>query len=320
MWLRDHAPRNLGEVALGPANRRTFETYLSRREIPRDLILVGAPGLGKSTVAEILERALAFDAHVINASGRRGIDAVRGEISDRINAGTALARHLSRNPTGSYRIVRLEEAHMMTSEGLAALRTVMDERPDWVRLIFTCNELPGDEAVVDRCRPVIEFGRPPLEEQVRVVERILAAEGLAADPEIIMACAKASPTMRSLIGHAEQCFLELGRLEPPAQTRERRPVKKDTDLLLAVQAIISELGRPRGWPLERRRLSTRELLAQLKEEGRVLEEKELATKLGDFDVHPRTFTNPGEISARGYRLADVDRAVAKIANRGKQPR
>src|SRR5438876_438660 len=80
MWLSKHAPRNLGEVALAPANRRTFESYLSRQEVPRDLILVGPPGLGKSTVAEILERVLAFDAHVINASGRRGIDAVRGEI------------------------------------------------------------------------------------------------------------------------------------------------------------------------------------------------------------------------------------------------
>src|SRR2546425_6301157 len=191
MWLRKHAPRCLDEVALSPANRRTFESYLARGQIPRDLILVGDAGVGKSTVGAILEAALAFDAHLINASGRRGIDVVRGEITELVNGGTALARHLSRNPSGPYRIIRLEEAHQMTTEGLAALRTVMDERPDWVRLIFACNELPGDEAIVDRCR-VVAFGSVPVEELVKVMHRILAAEGKVADPEIVLACAKGS--------------------------------------------------------------------------------------------------------------------------------
>jgi DNA polymerase III delta prime subunit len=248
MWLRKHAPRELGQVALSADNRRTFESYLARREIPRDLILVGDPGHGKSTVAAILESALAFHTHLINASGRRGIDVVRGQITDLVTAGGALARELSRNPGGPYRIIRLEEAQGMTPEALAALRTVMDHRPDWVRLIFTCNELPGDEAVVDRCR-VLEFRRAPVEEQVRVVERILSAEGLVADRGTILACANAAPTMRWLISHVQESFSELGRLMPPRPARSRRLAKTDPQhqrmirVGEAVLAVIDDLGQ-----------------------------------------------------------------------------
>src|SRR5712664_2346894 len=248
MWLRKHAPRELGQVALSADNRRTFESYLARRAIPRDLILVGDPGHGKSTVAGILESVHAFHTHLINASGRRGIDVVRGQITDLVSAGCALARELSRNPSGPYRIIRLEEAQRMTPEALAALRTVMDQRPDWVRLIFTCNELPGDEAIVDRCR-VLEFRRTSVEEQVTVVERILSAEGLVAHRETILACANVAPTMRWLISHVEESFSELGRLMPPRPARSRRLAKTDPQhqrmirVGEAVLAVIDDLGQ-----------------------------------------------------------------------------
>lgn len=304
MWLRKHAPRHLDEVALSSATRRTFESYLAQRQIPRDLILVGAPGLGKSTVAEILEGALAFDAHVINASGRRGIDAVRGEISDRINAGTALARHLSKNPTGPYRVVRLEEAHAMTSEGLAALRTVMDERPDWVRLIFTCNELPGDEAVVDRCR-VFEFPCTPVEEQARVVERILAAEGLTADRDTILACANSASSMRWLIDHVEQCFLEHGRLELARPAGSRRSAKTDPEhqrkirVGEAVLAVIDDLGQEE--------VATTDILPRMKDHGITTREAlgHVMRKLGAASKWR------GQVRARGYNRSEVVEALSR---------
>ena len=91
MWEQKHKPRELAQVALAPGNRRTFATWLARREVPRDLLLVGPPGCGKSTVAAILAQELAFHSHVINASGKRGVDTVRGEVTEWVFAGNYLA-------------------------------------------------------------------------------------------------------------------------------------------------------------------------------------------------------------------------------------
>ncbi len=314
MWERKHEPRNISQVALAPEHRRSFESFLARRVIPRDLILVGPTGHGKTTMAKVLERSLAFQARTINASGRGGVDTVRGEITRLVFAGKALACDLSANPGAPYRVIRLEEAQGMTPEALAALRTVVDDRPDWVRFVLTGNRLPNDEPFVNRFR-VIEFSSIPVDEKVRVIDRILAAEDLAADRELIIACAKWAPTMRDLIDHLERSFAECGGLQPPStkRTKEPRPVKKNADLFLAVYEIIREFGRPREWPLKKRRLATREILDKLKEEGRELEDTELATALDPFGVHSKTFTNPDEKSAHGYTFAAVDEA--RIANR-----
>lgn len=309
MWERKHRPRTLGAVALTPENRRTFESYLVRRELPRDLILVGEPGHGKTTMAAILEGALAFYAHLINASGRGGVDVVRGEISEVVKTGSAMARRLSEKGGAPYRIIRLEEAQGMTPEALAALRTVIDQRPDWVRFIFTGNRLPPDEAVVDRCR-VVQFRHIPVDERVKVIERILDAEGLVADPDTIVACATAAPTMRWLIDYAEQCFLERGHLEPPPtrkqQTgRERRDTKERTQLLLAVHTILVESDRSP--------LSTGDLLAGLDEVGFSFPGKQpaqgLANALRPLGITPKMF---GGLGARGYELASVEKALARL--------
>ncbi len=105
MWERTHQPRTLDEVAMRADQRRTFLTYVSSQDMP-DLMLLGPPGHGKSTIAALLEQELAFEAHVINAGGQRGIDIIREVIEPltRTSQGTdSLSRVTSSNPGAPFR-------------------------------------------------------------------------------------------------------------------------------------------------------------------------------------------------------------------------
>lgn len=320
VWERSHRPRQLAEMALGPETRRTFETYLCKRWMP-DLLLVGPPGLGKSTAASILEDTLAFQVDVINASGSRGIDVVRERIVEgmRMSAGPgSLPRQLSSNPKAPYRVFRLEEAEGMTVDALRALRTEIDQKPEWVRFIFTGNKRPRDEAIVDRCH-VLQLNDIPVEEMAAVVERILVKEGREADRNTVLRCAEAAPSMRWLIRYVERCFNELDRLEQPdpdaAATAHGiangTSATDEVELLLAVHKIVAESGRSR--------LRTRDILIRLAESGwpqyaslsmRVMQE--LARRLKAFGVGPKNFTEKGANTARGYSLDHLAAAVARF--------
>lgn len=311
VWERKHEPRAMADLALDLENRRAFDGYVAQRQIPRDLIFVGPPGHGKSTAASILENTLAFDRSKINASGRLGIDFVRGELLDRVRVGRGWTDSSDAAPP--YRIIRLEEAQFITADALAALRTVLDDRPLWVRFIFCSNKLPPDVAVVDRCR-VHHFDNIPLDEMVNVIERILAAEGKVGESEVIRACARVAPSMRWLIDHVERCFDELGHLELPRragkQPREhtaRTVSHQDLSLLEAVLAILQESGRPR--------LRTKDIILELAElddpQFSDLDDLTLARVLRPLGVKPRCFTPPGAKSARGYVLREVETALAR---------
>lgn len=327
-WLHEHAPRTLSEVALAVANRRLFESYLAHRTLPRDLVLTGEAGRGKSTVAAILEDALAFDALAMNASGERGVDVVRGEITGFIRA--AQARRSSTRPDAPYRILRLDEAHLLRHDALTELRKVVDQRPEWVRLVLTCNQLPADKAFVDRFR-VIEFGPIPVTEQVKVIERLLAAEGLTADPEVTLACTKAAPSMRWLIDYVEQSFLEHGRLVAPPSRALRvkqgnHPPSDSIGLLVAVIAIVADSPK--------RRLFTRDILHAIPPElvaanpeldphlhvGPSVKPSQALARAGTalskaIGVRSKTITEPGPVSAHGYYLTDLEKRLAEIQGR-----
>lgn len=300
MWERRHRPLRLEEVALDLVTRRILESSLQRQEISRDLILVGDPGCGKSTVAGILEQNLAFDAQVVNASGRRGVETVRDTIARLVSSPRGLARALSGTPNAPYRILRLEEAQGLTRDALAALRTVMDQRPDWVRFIFTCNRLPVDAAVVDRCR-VLPLSHPPLEERARVLGGVLEAEGVLAATDVIVACARAAPTMRSLIGYAEDCVKETGRLVEPPRAKEGHSVsERQAGRLDVLTALHSALLASR-----RSSIRTVEALAAVAHLG-IETDMQLASAVRGLGVRPKMVA---ALKARGYLLVEVEQAL-----------
>jgi DNA polymerase III delta prime subunit len=164
VWTEKYRPKTIEDVVMNEEDKNIF---LALTEIPNNLLFVGSPGIGKSTVAKILSQKFAPNSYLyINASEEGNIDTVRNLISDFISVVSI---------DGGQKIVVLNEADGVSIVAQAALRSVMEEYLDHVKFILTANYRNKlIEALRSRCK---EFVFSCSEKQIiqRIVQ-ILKAE------------------------------------------------------------------------------------------------------------------------------------------------
>jgi replication factor C small subunit len=132
LWTEAYRPRDLdGYVFRDIEQRNQVEAWIKSGSIPH-LLLSGAPGVGKTTLAKILINALKIDEYdvlEINASRENSVDTIRDKITGFVQT----------MPFGQFKIVLLDEADYISPNGQAALRGVMETYASSARFILTCN-------------------------------------------------------------------------------------------------------------------------------------------------------------------------------------
>lgn len=128
VWTEKYRPQTIEEVILNEEEKKYFT---SLTEIPTNLLLVGSPGIGKSTVAKILAKKFSPYSYLyINASEQGNIDTVRNLISDFIAVVSI---------DGNQKVVILDEADGISLVAQQALRSVIEEYLNSVKFILTAN-------------------------------------------------------------------------------------------------------------------------------------------------------------------------------------
>lgn len=128
-WVEKYRPSKLEDIILSEENKAILKSFIQKDEIP-NLMFCGHAGIGKTTTAKVLIRALDSEFIYQNCS-EVGIDTVRNLI-------TNFSRTKSFN--GKKKIVLLDEVDGMTSiEAQRSLRNVMEEYASHCRFILTCN-------------------------------------------------------------------------------------------------------------------------------------------------------------------------------------
>lgn len=133
LWWQKYRPNTLDKfIFQNDTHRDTFNRYLRDKSIPH-LLLYGAKGTGKTTLAGIIISELVgeniTDILRINGSSDGTIDNMR----------TMVLNHINKVPMGSVNIVFIDEADGLSSSSQNALRGLMEEYDDHARFIFTCN-------------------------------------------------------------------------------------------------------------------------------------------------------------------------------------
>lgn len=209
LWVEKYRPKTVdGYVFRDAHQRKQVETWIRDQSIPH-LLLSGAAGIGKTTMAKMLVHELGieeYDVLEINASRTNSVEDVRDKITN----------FVSMIPFGPFKIVLLDEADYLSPNAQAALRGVMEEYHSTARFILTCN-YPNRiiPAIHSRCQG-FHIERVDQTDFTSRVAVILVEEGIDFELDDLDTFVKATyPDLRKCINMVQQ-HVEGSKLLPPS--------------------------------------------------------------------------------------------------------
>lgn len=156
-----------------------------RNEIPHTLLLCGASGTGKTTIARILRTKLRCgdcDFHELNCAESRGIDDIRD-----------IANNMNLSPMGGRcRVYLLDEVQKLTSDAFSALLKILEDTPRHVYFIL-CTTDPQKilKTVRSRCTELV-FEPLSTDEVCTLVAGVAEKEGKPVPRSVVQKIAETS--------------------------------------------------------------------------------------------------------------------------------
>lgn len=125
-----YRPQEFADVVGQRHHAVVLHQMVKQEQVPQGLMFSGPSGTGKTTVARILAKALdASDVIEVDAASNGGVAEVR-----------KLIEVVKYSTGGSYRVVILDEAHSITSQGFDALLKTLEEPPPGTIFILCSTE------------------------------------------------------------------------------------------------------------------------------------------------------------------------------------
>jgi DNA polymerase-3 subunit gamma/tau len=251
---RKWRPQTFGDLVGQGHVTETLQNAIRNNRVAHAYIFSGARGVGKTTAARILAKALncvngptpepcgvcdsckeiaagsSLDVIEIDAASNRGIDQIR-ELREMVRYAPAAARS---------KVVILDEAHMLTGEASNALLKTLEEPPDRVIFVMATTE---PENLVDTIRSRSQhfhFRALTFAEITGRLQEIAQKENLQIEAGALAVIARmAEGSLRDALSLLEQARAFCGERIPDKEVRELLGVVPDDALEELVGAIAS---------------------------------------------------------------------------------
>ena len=239
---RKYRPRNFDDLIGQEAMVRTLKNAFATGRIAHAFMLTGVRGVGKTTTARLLARALNYESEAVHqpsvadlavegrhcraitdgrhldvleldAASRSKVDEMR-EVLDGVRYSPAEAR---------YKVYIIDEVHMLSTNAFNALLKTLEEPPPHAKFIFATTEIRKvPVTILSRCQ---RFDLRRVEPDVLVANLagIAEAEGARIEPEALTLIARAAEgSVRDAQSLLDQAMVQgdSGRIVDAATVRE----------------------------------------------------------------------------------------------------
>ncbi len=222
---RKSRPQKFSEVVGQQAVVRTLQNGLRQNRVAHAFIFSGVRGTGKTTLARIMAKALnceqdviddpcgtcqscreiangtAIDLHEVDGASNRGIQEIR-ELKENIRFMPTSAR---------FKIIIIDEVHMLTTEAFNALLKTLEEPPEHVYFMFATTELHKvPVTILSRCQRY-ELKRVAHEELFTHFAQLAGQEGVEIDDQALhLIVREAGGSVRDGLSLLDQVFSYCG--------------------------------------------------------------------------------------------------------------
>ncbi len=252
---RKYRPQTFSEIVGQQHVTRTLANAINANRVAHAYIFSGVRGVGKTTSARILAKALncvkgptaepdgtcdscreisagtSLDVLEIDAASNRGIDQIR-ELREMVRYAPASSR---------YKVVILDEAHQLTDEASNALLKTLEEPPERVVFILATTRAEDLVETIKSRAQLFQFRALSFKEIAEEIERIAREEKLTIEPGAVAVLARAAEgSLRDGLSLLEQAIAYSGEAITDAQVRELLGVVAESVLDALVDAISEQ--------------------------------------------------------------------------------
>ena len=222
---RKYRPQNFSELAGQEHVSRTLQNAIDSGRVAHAFLFTGARGVGKTSTARIMAKTLNCERGVTHEPCNvcpQCIEITKGtstdvfEIDGASNNGVDDVRDLRDNikylPSHSrYRIIIIDEVHMLSTNAFNALLKTLEEPPEHVKFIFATTEphkLPV--TILSRCQR-FDFKRVTLQKIIDRLRYIAGEEAVSiSDVSLALIARKGDGSMRDSLTAFDQVLAFCG--------------------------------------------------------------------------------------------------------------
>lgn len=146
-WAQKWRPDNIDSMIFRDSDEQFFKGIIETNKIP-NLLLVGSPGLGKTTVALALPKQLEMDYLFLNGRTEGNIDILRTKVTDFIS---------TKSLNGKGKVVIYDEGDASSLAVLDALKTMIEKYSKNATFIITSNHINKFKPAIRSRMHIINF-------------------------------------------------------------------------------------------------------------------------------------------------------------------